>query len=161
LKLNQQAVLLQQFPTPNDLAEALSNESNPERQMVAKRAFLDSEIGAQKRLASWFLKLLFESNPEQQEGLLNSIVAVLTTENLNADFVALTKMLGLPDRVPVKSLERFNTMPESERGMHDHLSEVAKQNAEQLLADDYGLLKLLHDHGVLRKTCTGTDACDF
>jgi hypothetical protein len=155
------AELLRMFPAPNDLAEALSDEGNIDRKTTAHKVFLDSEIGAQKRLANWFLEPLHESTGKIRDAYLNSIVAVLTTENLNNDFRALTKTLGLPNRVPEIPLERVNAMPESERGWHGTLSTLGNRNAEIMLQDDYVLLDLLHQRGLLANPCTGTDTCEF
>lgn len=151
---------LVEFPTPNDLAEALSS-SNEGIQAKAKHIFMQSEIGAQKRLASWYLSMLAYSDEKQRANLLNRIVFVATTTHLNQDFVGLVKALGLPDRVTNhEELEQHNAMPLTQRN-HVDLSELGAANAEKMLSEDYLLLGVLHDAGLIKQTCTSSSTCEY
>ena len=154
------ALELKKYPTPNSLAEAISSEDVAVAE-EAKTIFLTSEIGAQKRLAEWFLSKLYESAGEERESYFNRIAAILTTSNLNDEFVQMTKTLQLPDRVIHQ--EKSNTMgldcgtggklaadaPGCEKS-EEMLSALAQKNAEALLVNDYALLKEFYDRGLLK-----------
>jgi hypothetical protein len=158
-KVEPWADTLAKYPTPSDLAEAISS-ADPQEAKEAQQLFLHSEVGAQKRLGGWFLNRLITSSGQELEDHFNSIVAIMTTPDLDADFIELTKTLGLPQRVAPKEkqLEKFNTLradckekPDGPGCGEGKLSELAQKNAVGMLEEDYALLKEFHKRGLLKK----------
>lgn len=151
---------LDEFPTPSALAEAVSSDDAAVA-AKAKHIFMHSEIGAQKRLASWYLSKLAYADEKLRANMLNRIAFVATTTNLNKDFSDLVKFLQLPDRIGNhEELEQHNAMPTAQQS-HAELSEVGAVNAEKLLSEDYKLLGILHDAGLIKQTCTSFATCEY
>ena len=154
-------VLQHIFPTPTSLAEALSSP-NATHQKFAEKMFR-SEIGANKRLGRHYLNMLLHQ--ESQQSILNRIVYVGGTTSLNEDFASYAKLVGLPvERLGGGSkggdLEVHNVKPKSQDSLAQ-LSELAKRNAEAALEEDYEVLQILHDAGLITETCKGTDDCNL
>lgn len=146
---------LAMFPAPNDLAEALSSQ-DAARQAKAKHVFGSSDLGAPKRLASYYLDALTAGRKDE---MLKRIVFVGSTANLSNDVVAFAEKAKLPARGG-GDFEKLNAMPKSQSGVLK-LSKLGLKNVETILAADYAVLNSLYKAGLIPQECTTHANCDM
>lgn len=118
----EERIAFEHFPTPNDLAEALSAHNHVQQD----RAFtaIETMIHTRMHLADWL------RDPAYLESRIARIVFVGFQETYNEDLARFFEVLGVPNDVQP---ERFHEAPATSERV---LSDLAQKNLRRWYADD-------------------------
>jgi hypothetical protein len=123
----EEAIAFRLFPTPNDLAEALSS-GNADRHASAVRA-MHGIIHVRSSLASFLVSVEFLNE------MADRICFIGDMRNFDADLAVLRTMFGIDPRVPTPTDPRnTHRMPAQ---MSRHLSDLGLNNIRQWYAADF------------------------
>lgn len=117
------------FPTPRDLAHALSSDDSARRQ--AARDAIGSILHTRVKLSDW------TGTADELKARADDVVFVYQQENLNADFATVQNRLGIaPVELPTDGTEAHRLSG----GFDTTLDELAKRNLRDWYAEDYRVI---------------------